>query len=204
MMVRVSQIECDNSGRPPSTECLQYHTGDQGTFQVPRKHRNLSNHEIWGAVQCILRGGEWIVFILYSMEILTKCWIVSNNLIEWWDVILSIYVVCVSAHLWTVPRQTMFWKRNNKRFGIAKDPPPLFAPGWAYIPLFFCRMRMPAPLCLGTRTFIVDDFQQVCLRVGTMTDQRSTTPRRARLSLIAHKTLPKTERTWGGGYFWPL
>jgi len=31
--IRVSQIECDNSGRPPSTECLQYYTGDSGTFQ---------------------------------------------------------------------------------------------------------------------------------------------------------------------------
>ena len=66
---------------------------------------------------------------------------------------------------------------------------------------FFHRTPRPDPLCLGTRTFIVDDFQQVCLRVGTMTDQRSTTPRRARLSLIAHKTLPKTERTQGLGAF---
>ena len=37
MFARVSQIECDNSGRPPSTECLQYYTGDSGTFQVPRE-----------------------------------------------------------------------------------------------------------------------------------------------------------------------
>ena len=37
MFARVSQIECDNSGRPPSTECLQYYTGDSGTFQVPEK-----------------------------------------------------------------------------------------------------------------------------------------------------------------------
>ena len=38
---RVSQIECDNSGRPPSTECLQYHIGDSGTFQV--RGRNPKN-----------------------------------------------------------------------------------------------------------------------------------------------------------------
>ena len=38
---RVSLIECDNSGRPPSTECLQYHTGDSGTFQV--RGRNPKN-----------------------------------------------------------------------------------------------------------------------------------------------------------------
>ena len=86
-----------------------------------------------------------------------------------------------------------------KRFGIAKDPPPLPLDGTTFH--FLRRMRRTAPLCLGTRTFIVDDFQQVCLRVGTMTDQRSTTPRRARLSLIAHKTLPKTEWTRGLGAF---
>ena len=86
-----------------------------------------------------------------------------------------------------------FVKKNYKRFVVC--------PWMELHSTFFRRTRRTAPLCLGTRTFIVDDFQQVCLRVGTMTDQRSTTPRRARLSLIAHKTLPKTERTQGLGAF---
>lgn len=31
--IRVTQIECDSPGRPPSTECLQYYTGVSGTLQ---------------------------------------------------------------------------------------------------------------------------------------------------------------------------
>ena len=95
----------------------------------------------------------------------------------------------------------MFCKKKLQKVWDRESPPPPFCPWMELHSTFFRRTRRTAPLCLGTRTFIVDDFQQVCLRVGTMTDQRSTTPRRARLYFIAHKTLPKTERTQGLGAF---
>ena len=111
----------------------------------------------------------------------------------------SQFMQCAFRHIYGQFQGKLCFGNNLQTVWDCERPPPLPLDGTTFH--FLRRMRRTAPLCLGTRTFIVVDFQQVCLRVGTMTDQRSTTPRRARLSLIAHKTLPKTEWTRGLGAF---
>ena len=48
----------------------------------------------------------------------------SNKLLKWWDIAPPIYVLCVSLHLWTVPRQIKFWPILIKSFDWARPLSP--------------------------------------------------------------------------------
>ena len=48
---------------------------------------------------------------------------------------LPICVVCVSSHLWTVPRQIWFWKNLTKSWDSVR-PPPLVGPKDQLFPFF--------------------------------------------------------------------
>ena len=48
----------------------------------------------------------------------------SNKLLNWWDIAPPIYVLCVSSHLWTVPRQIKFWTILIKSWDWRDPPPP--------------------------------------------------------------------------------